>query len=211
MVDGKRISEAHLHHIVESAMDAIITIDADQRVVLFNPAAQQMFRCSADQAIGQPIDQFIPTRFRQAHREHIHSFGHTRVTNRRMGALGSVMGLRADGEEFPAEASISQFEAATQKYYTVILRDITRRQRAETALRQSEERFKAYMDNSPAVAFMKDNEGRYVYVNKPFERVFKKTAEEWLGKTDEELWPPQTARQLRENDALALSADSAIE
>jgi len=211
MMDEKQISEAHLHHIVESAMDAIITIDADQRIVLFNPAAQHMFRCSAEKAIGRPIDQFIPERFRQAHREHVDTFGRTRVTNRRMGALGSVMGLRADGEEFPVEASISQVRTGDQKLFTVILRDITGRQRAESALRRSEERFKAFMDNSPAVAFMKDDQGRYVYVNRPFERIFKKTAEQWVGKTDEELWPPDTARHLRENDALALAADSAIE
>ncbi|MBI4402203.1 MAG: PAS domain S-box protein [Nitrospirae bacterium] len=204
-------SEGRLSAILRSAMDAIITIDDDQRITLFNPAAEQMFRCSADEAIGQPIDRFIPERFRHAHREHIRRFGETKVTNRRMGALGSVIGLRADGEEFPAEASISQLDTARGKLYSVILRDITERKRAEEALRESEERFKAFMDNSPTVAFMKDEQGRYVYVNQPFERRFSKVSTEWLGKTDEELWPPETARQFRANDDVALAGEAPIE
>jgi PAS domain S-box-containing protein len=133
-----RTSREQLAGILLSAMDAIITVDADQRVVLFNPAAEQMFRCTAGDAIGQPIDRFIPARFREAHRQHIRKFGEAKVTNRRMGALGAVNGLRADGEEFPAEASISQVEAGGQKLYTVILRDISERKKLEEQLRQTE-------------------------------------------------------------------------
>ncbi|MFN8459855.1 MAG: PAS domain S-box protein [Anaerolineae bacterium] len=127
---------AHLAGIIASAMDAIITVNAEQRIVLFNAAAEQMFRCSAGQAIGQLLDNFIPERFRQVHRQHIRAFGRTGVTNRRMGALHTLSGRRADGEEFPIEASISQIENADKKLYTVIVRDITQRQQDEEALRQ---------------------------------------------------------------------------
>jgi PAS domain S-box-containing protein len=130
-------SQDRLVGIVNSAMDAIITIDAEQRIILFNAAAEQMFRCAAATAIGQPLDQFIPERFRLLHREHIRAFDQTGITNRTMGALGAVRGLRADGEEFPIEASISQIEAAGQKLFTVILRDITERKRAEEKLKQT--------------------------------------------------------------------------
>ena len=133
-----KTSREQLAGILLSAMDAIITVDVDQRIVLFNPAAEQMFRCTAGDAIGQPIDRFIPGRFRGAHRDHIHKFGEAKVTNRRMGALGAVSGLRADGEEFPAEAAISQVEAGGQKLYTVILRDVAERKRLEEQLRQTE-------------------------------------------------------------------------
>lgn len=138
MVDNDLIGEAQLRHIVESAMDAIITVDAEQRIVLINPAAQRMFRCSAKDALGSPVDRFIPERFRRAHQGHVETFGRTRVTNRRMGMLGSVIGQRADGDEFPAEASISQFDTPTGKFYTVILRDISERRRIEEQLRQTE-------------------------------------------------------------------------
>jgi PAS domain S-box-containing protein len=136
-VDPKT-SREQLAGILLSAMDAIITVDADQRIVLFNPAAEQMFRCKAEDALGQPIDRFIPERFRTAHRTHVQAFGRAKLTNRRMGALGSVSGLRADGEEFPAEAAISQVEAGGQKLYTVILRDISLRKELEEQLHQTE-------------------------------------------------------------------------
>jgi PAS domain S-box-containing protein len=132
-----RQSQNRLANIVNSATDAIVTLDAEQRIMLFNTAAEQMFRCTAAQAIGQPLDQFIPERFRLSHQEHIHVFGQTGITSRSMGTPGAVWGLRASGEEFPVEASISQVEVAGQKFYTVILRDITERKRAEEKLKQT--------------------------------------------------------------------------
>ena len=133
-----RTSREQLAGILLSAMDAIITVDAGQRIVLFNPAAELMFRCPAAEAIGQPIDRFIPERYRHAHHGHVETFGHAKATNRRMGALGAVSGLRANGEEFPAEAAISQVEAGGRKLYTVILRDISLRKQLEEQLRQTE-------------------------------------------------------------------------
>ncbi|MDE3088487.1 MAG: PAS domain S-box protein [Chloroflexota bacterium] len=129
--DALRESQSRLNGIVLSAMDAIITIDAHQRILLFNAAAEMIFRYPASEAIGQPIDRFIPERFRDAHREHVQAFGATGVTNRSMGTLGTLIGLRADGEEFPIEASISQIQVAGSKIYTAILRDITERKQAE--------------------------------------------------------------------------------
>ena len=130
-------SEARLRGILDSAMDAIITIDERQHVVLFNAAAEEVFRCPRDQAIGAPLDWFIPERFRGGHRELVEEFGSTGAASRRMGHARVVMGLRRDGEEFPIEASISQTSEGGQRFYTVILRDVTERTRAEEALRQS--------------------------------------------------------------------------
>ena len=124
-------SEARLRGVIDSAMDAIISIDESQRILIFNPAAEHMFRCPAAQAIGDRLDRFIPVRYRDDHTDHVRQFGETRQTTRAMGHLGTVYGLRADGEEFPIEASISQIGADTQRIYTVILRDITGRQSLE--------------------------------------------------------------------------------
>jgi PAS domain S-box-containing protein len=133
-----RSSKQRLSGIVNSAMDAIITVDQWQRVVLFNAAAERIFCCPAGEAIGRDLDHFIPARFRDAHRRHIQSFGETGVTTRSMSSPGTLYGLRSDGEEFPIEASISQVESEGQKLYTVILRDVTLRRQAEEALVKSE-------------------------------------------------------------------------
>ena len=133
-----RSSEQRLSGIVNSAMDAIITVDRLQRVVLFNSAAERIFRCPAADAIGRDLDHFIPARFRDAHRHHIQSFDETGVTTRSMYSPRALFGLRSDGEEFPIEATISQVESEGQKLYTVILRDVTLRRQAEEALVKSE-------------------------------------------------------------------------
>jgi PAS domain S-box-containing protein len=134
-------SEAQLSAIVESAMDAIITVDAQQRIVLFNRAAEQVFRCRREEALGGSLERFLPVRFRAAHQGHVEHFGHTGVTSRRMGDATALAAIRADGsEEFPIEASISQTEVDGKHYYTVILRDITARKQAEgQLLRQQDE------------------------------------------------------------------------
>jgi PAS domain S-box-containing protein len=131
-------SEARLAAIVDSAMDAVLTVDEAQNIVLFNRAAEQVFRCRRDQAIGSALDRFIPQRWRHAHRGHIEHFGRTGVTSRRMGDVTTLWALRADGEEFPIEAAISQAGDAGRKFFTVILRDITLRKQAEDAVMQSQ-------------------------------------------------------------------------
>ena len=132
-------SEARLLGILDSAMDAIITVDDQQRVVLFNSAAEKMFSCPRDQAIGGPLAWFIPDRFRHAHAEHVSQFGATGVTSRRMGGSRLVTGLRRNGEEFPIDASISQVSEGNAKFYTVILRDVSERVRAHEALARSKD------------------------------------------------------------------------
>jgi two-component system, LuxR family, sensor kinase FixL len=132
-------SEARLAGIIASAMDAIITVDESQRIVVFNAAAEAIFRCPASEAIGQPLERFIPPAYRKAHAEHIRGFGKTGVTNRSMWRPGILLALRADGEEFPIEAAISQVESQGQKLFTVILRDITARLREERALHEAKE------------------------------------------------------------------------
>jgi PAS domain S-box-containing protein len=105
--ENLRESQSRLSGVIESAMDAIITLDAGRRIVVFNRAAEQLFRCPAGEALGQPLDRFIPRRYRDTHGGHIGEFSRTGVTTRLMAGARPVFGLRADGEEFPIEASIS--------------------------------------------------------------------------------------------------------
>jgi PAS domain S-box-containing protein len=140
--------EARMMAIIRASSEAIITVDEQQRIVMFNPAAEQVFRCSAMEAIGAPIERFIPERFRHMHRKHVERFGETGVTDRKMGRQQPVLvGLRADGEEFPIEASISQINDGTGKLYTVMLRDITERVRADDELKASRQELRALSAN----------------------------------------------------------------
>ncbi|TKB68482.1 MAG: PAS domain S-box protein [Nitrospira sp.] len=152
------VSRLTLESIIESAMDAIITVDEDQRVRLFNRAAEEMFGCSVREATGQPLDRFLPTRFRDAHRHHVHAFGQAGVTSRKMGKLGTVMGFRSNGEEFPIEAAISHITVERKTYYTVILRDISERKRVEEDLRESQRKLLTLIANLPGFAYRCKND-----------------------------------------------------
>ena len=132
-------SEARLRGVLDSAMDAIITIDERQHVVFFNTAAEAMFGCPQQDAVGAHLNWLIPDRFRGAHGEHVRGFGDTPTSSRRMGGQRLVTGLRRNGEEFPIDASISQLSGPGGKFFTVILRDVTARAQAEEALRRSRE------------------------------------------------------------------------
>ena len=156
---------AQLDGIISSAMDAIITVDEKQRVLVFNRAAESMFGCPAADAIGQPLDRFIPERFRQAHHGHISIFARAAVPARPKERVGTLFGLRATGEEFPFEASISHIRVGGQTLFTVILRDITERKRAADALQASEAFTRAVLDSLSAHVCVLDRNGVILQTN----------------------------------------------
>ncbi|MGH8658203.1 MAG: sigma-54 interaction domain-containing protein [Gammaproteobacteria bacterium] len=116
-------SERRLAHILDSAMDAIITSDKDHRIVLFNRAAEEVFGCAAERAIGQSVDRFLSLSFRQL----LHA---VREKDRKLWLPEGVTAVRADKEEFPIEATVSSLEIAGQSFYTLILRDAGDRNKA---------------------------------------------------------------------------------
>ncbi|MGZ8263584.1 MAG: PAS domain S-box protein [Burkholderiales bacterium] len=137
LVEQSTERQTRLDSIIGSAMDAIITVDERQNIVLFNAAAEHIFKFGAKEAIGGSLDRFIPERYQKSHPAHVARFGESGVTMRRMGAAMVLSGLRSDGEEFPIDASISHVSVSGEKYFTVILRDITERQRSADDLRRS--------------------------------------------------------------------------
>ncbi|HXT67600.1 MAG TPA: PAS domain S-box protein, partial [Nitrospiraceae bacterium] len=158
-------SEARLSGIISSAMDAIITIDQTERVTDFNAAAEQMFGVAAGEAVGQPIDRFIPKRSWTMHARQADASGLTHVTNTPAGALGMIYGRHINGEEFPIEATISESRIRTEKYYTVILRDMSERIEQETALRLSEARYRDLIQSIPAAIYACDALGHVTLYN----------------------------------------------
>ncbi len=138
LADGQaqlRNSNERLEGLIDAAMDGIITVDGDQRVVRFNPAAAQMFGVPVHQALGQPLEVFLPYRFRQDHASQVRRFGERSESSRAMSGNTVVNAVRRDGREFPVEASISHLTIDGQRYYTAILRDVTERIRSEQEIK----------------------------------------------------------------------------
>jgi PAS domain S-box-containing protein len=187
-----RISEARVASIIASAMDAIITVDQHQRIVVFNRAAERIFGCSADEAMGQALDRFIPERFRHLHRQHVATFGQTGVTGRSMSRPGILYGLRASGEEFPIEATISQIESDGQKFYTVILRDVTERAQADEVRQQ----LAAIVESTEDAIISKTLDGTITTWNAGAEYTYGYSAQEVIGKSMALLSPPDRQGEL---------------
>lgn len=131
------LSEARLSGIIASAKDAIIILESDQRITLFNAAAEEMFRCPCRHALGQLLSTFIPPTSRAA----LEVAGN--APDVEMPSAEPVeaceMGVRLDGSPFPIEARVSRGEAAGRSFFTVMVRDVTERHEHMRMIRRAHE------------------------------------------------------------------------
>lgn len=137
-------SQTRFAAILDIASDAIIAINEQQQITLFNQGAEAIFGYTAAEVLGHPLDILLPQRFIGPHRSHVHQFDRSQNrTARRMAERGEVFGRRKDGTEFPAEASISRLEIGGEVIFTAILRDISDRKQVEQQLRTKAEQERA--------------------------------------------------------------------
>lgn len=129
------LTDAMLAEMVAISADAIIAVDQAQRIVFFNAGAEQVFGYSSAEAMDRPLADLLPLHFRDAHRVQVDRFGASDQPARRMGERQQISGLRRNGEEFPAEASIARVTVDDRVVFTVVLRDVTARERVEQDLR----------------------------------------------------------------------------
>jgi PAS domain S-box-containing protein len=132
--------------IIALSADAVVCVDREQRIVLFNRSAERIFGYSAQEVEGEPLEMLIPERARAPHARHVEEFGVSSVASRRMGERGEITGRRKSGEIFPAEASISRLDLKGRRIYAAVLRDITELRRAEAELAQVMQRERAARD-----------------------------------------------------------------
>ncbi|MEK6663057.1 MAG: PAS domain S-box protein [Pseudomonadota bacterium] len=138
-ITERHLAEARYAEILNIAADAILAVDEQQRIVIFNQGAERMFGYTAKEVAGQPLDMLLPARYAAAHHQHLKNFASAAATARRMGERSEVFGRRKDGSEFPAEASISRMTQGGKTMFTAIVRDVTERYEAEAAIHKLNE------------------------------------------------------------------------
>ena len=125
--------------IINGATDAIITLDWRQHITCFNQAAEKMFGYQADDLVGQPFSQFMPSQLRQLHEIHTSNAGPLEADFPSPNYFDGMVAVRANGEEFPIEVNVSELAFEDEKFFTVIIRDVSERQQTDDLLRKSRE------------------------------------------------------------------------
>lgn len=151
----RRDLEGRLADILNSATDGILALDEDLRIRLFNRSAERIFGHKSRDVLGQPLELLLPERQRELRVRQVREYARAPVEQRRMGVLAGLLGVRASGEEFPIEASLSEVESGGHKLLTVILRDVTERLRTERALRAHLRRVEAIAEMDRAILGMR--------------------------------------------------------
>ncbi|MEG3902959.1 PAS domain S-box protein [Microcoleus sp. B4-C5] len=191
-----KISQARFAGILEIASDAIISINTNQQITLFNKGAEKIFGYVAEEILGKPLAMLMPSRLADAHHHHVRHYAHNGGSARQMAERGAIFGRRKDGTEFPAEASISKIEINGEIIFTTFLRDITARQQAEEALRYQKEMFQAIVDNIPVMIALFNAQGQMELLNPEFENILGWSLEDWQQKDIlAECYPDPVDRQ----------------
>jgi len=186
----QRASDFHLKRILQTAGDAIVSIDERHRIILFNPAAEEIFGYSKKEIRGKPVDILIPERFREAHRKRIDDFQVGPRTVRLMGERSDVVGRRKDGREFPAEAAISRFTHDGRTISTVILRDVSTTRATQRSLKETVSLLRAVFNRTFQLMALLRPDGEIVEVNQVAAEFAGVARAEFIGKPiwDDACW-----------------------
>ncbi len=167
--EALRESRQRLVGILDNADEAIISIDSQQRIVMYNRGAEKIFGYALSEVHHQPLDILLPEAFQQIHRQHVQRFAPTPEASRQLANRSrDVLGRRQTGETFPAEASISKLQTKTGLLFTVILKDVTEQRRAEATLRQREAQLRLTTNALPVLICSVDRQQRYLFNNQTY-------------------------------------------
>jgi PAS domain S-box-containing protein len=209
ITERKRAEERirELGAIVESSDDAIFGRTLDGLITSWNKGAEKIYGYAQNEVIGQPVSILVPVD-RQDEAPEILG----RVAQGESISHYETVRRRKDGQEIHVSLTISPIRNWEGRIVgaSAIARDITERKRIDEALRQSEKRFAAFMANMPAFAWIKDVQGRYVYVNQMMEKV-RQYSTGWRGKTDAEIWPSEIAAHYTANDQKVITFRKALQ
>ena len=203
------ISASLLAGVLESAMDAIITVNERQEIVLFNQAAEKMFGWLRQEVMQQPLEKLIPQSLRRSHAGYVKQFKASGATARSMGGGAfTIRGLRANGQEFPVDVSISKVETPEGPLFTAIVRDVTDHEASQAQLKLLETSI--FHLNDMLLITEAEPVGepgpRIVFVNAAFERHTGYSLADVVGRSPRLLQGPLTQRAELDRMGAALRA-----
>lgn len=190
-IESLQLREMQLRGLIETASEGIVTADERQIIVMANQAAAEMFRCRIAELVGQPLDLIVPERFRERHRAAVSAFGVAHAAPQRMSQRSSIVGLRADGEEFEMVAGISMARVDGKCLYTAIMRDLTDERRAAANLQATERMLSAtFSVTTVGMTHVDPRTRRFLAVNPAFCALCGYGEDELLRMTLDDLDPP---------------------
>jgi len=198
--------QALFEQLFEFSPDAIVVTDSEGRITNLNAQVQRAFGYAREELIGKPVETLIPKRFRSGHPNHRKSYN-AQPSARPMGAGLELYGLRKNGSEFPVDIMLSPIETAEGRVTVSVIRDISEREKAEEALRQTEERFHLLVENIRDHAiFMMDVSGRVISWNPGAERLKGYRADEIIGRSYSCFYTPEDIERGIPEESLRLAA-----
>lgn len=196
METSLKLSEERYYAVAESASDAIICINADGLIYLWNKKAEDMFGYAAKEAIGKKVHSLIvPDKYREKTNKGFALFAKT-GQGPAVGKIIELTALKKDGAEFPIELSISAIKVHDVWHSTGIVRDITERKRTEEERKKNEERYRGLVETTEDLVWEIDTNCRYTYVNPRIKEILGYAPAEALGKTGFDFMPPNEASRM---------------
>jgi phosphoserine phosphatase RsbU/P len=202
--------ELRFQRMVETAPHGILIVDADGRITLANPRISAQFGYTQDELLGAPVELLVPERFREAHPEQRQTFLQ-HPTPRPVGAGRVLFARRRDGSEFPVDIGLVPLESERGMEVACTIVDLSERLWADRALAESEWRLREILDNTSAVIYVKALDGRYLLINRQFERLFGVSRNQACGMTDQDLFPSGIADAFQANDRIVAETNRILE
>ena len=189
-----QLDQARWQAVLDTARDAIVSIDQSGIVTLFNRTAEKTFGYSASEVLGENVRMLMPSPYREEHDQYLENYRETRVA-KAIGRIRHVEARRKNGEVFPIELSVSEAQVANRVIYTAIVRDVTERNRMEEALRRERDFAERLVEAAEAIVLVRDLEGRIILYNPYMETISGVPLVETKGKSWFSTFLPPSQRQ----------------